>query len=550
MIRTVPAYSQPQMDTVHAVVGPVQQQQMHSAVDMTAPRGFPAPMSDNCSIVYLMSPMPSDPATIPPQSWMHAKGVPMLTTTATSANPSRPTLAQIRSPVSTTTATTASASHSLQPPRPAPSDLRWSTPMWAECSAPSSGDKLADTASSLLHGVALSVNDVSATLTNASDVSTVSNASSANGKPSPTAAGSFFVGTAPPLSPLQTPQGCFWLDSGNGTLKAMTAEEVAAAVATSMASHNAAVSAYAMSPPPLSATTATARMMLPDSMASATACSVASAPSFRAPVGPSFAAAVPGGVPYIPIMAMPPSLPPAPKTMNGLQYEYGEVYDGVVKRYNPNRGFGFLTATHHIKMDGASPADALTAAKSSHHCATSTEPAVMGRRIPVQLGDIFVHQSYMHMQGFRILPVGGRVRFRVGYKDGQQTFQAVDVQLLPQVIPQSIEAPATCVTSPNPMIASPLPADRVLNEMSVPGAKQVLCVSTPQNLANTADDWINSPVGGVSHSEAEQFFSGAKDKGLICSPLTLTPGASVNGEDEDDSPLIELAYEVYRSLEE
>lgn len=49
-------------------------------------------------------------------------------------------------------------------------------------------------------------------------------------------------------------------------------------------------------------------------------------------------------------------------------------------------------------------------------------------RTSVSLGDIFVHQSYIQMQGFRALSIGDRVVFRIGILHGREAHQAVSVQ--------------------------------------------------------------------------------------------------------------------------
>lgn len=219
----------------------------------------------------------------------------------------------------------------------------------------------------------------------------------------------------------------------------------------------------------------------------------------------------------------PPTSGSAPATsgmaghqVNGLQYSPHGLYEGYVKRYNPVRGFGFLTATHQLVSQAtndkktpsesgdnavsssslsSSSAPALAVAAASgvtqystspippaphhsqpshpgsvgdqsndgeaekgahhHHYASATVHTAGGEtnkhtdssdketemryvRVPLYVGDIFVHQSYVNMHGFRSLPVGGRVRFRVGFLNGQRSFQAVNVELLPQVLPPSM----------------------------------------------------------------------------------------------------------------
>ncbi|KAG8340550.1 hypothetical protein TRVL_08622 [Trypanosoma vivax] len=119
---------------------------------------------------------------------------------------------------------------------------------------------------------------------------------------------------------------------------------------------------------------------------------------------------------------------------NGTFYEVGEWYEGVVKRYNPMRGFGFLTATHHLRVTSAKKSVA-AAGNGDGQCGENTSnadtsiltlPEVLST--PVKIGDVFVHQSYIQMQGFRSLEVGDRVVFRIGVFQGKNHRQAVSVQ--------------------------------------------------------------------------------------------------------------------------
>ncbi|EPY16334.1 hypothetical protein STCU_11390 [Strigomonas culicis] len=150
---------------------------------------------------------------------------------------------------------------------------------------------------------------------------------------------------------------------------------------------------------------------------------------------------------------------PAPTRRNGQRYEVGVVYEGYVKRYNPVRGFGFLTATHRLPPPPASgkPAtDGVTreAQSSTDQGLSATTTAVAEGAVPVQLGDIFVHQAYVDMCGFRALPVGARVRWTVGCLPGHHAPQATDVHLLPAAPAAAeggggsgAEAPATAVAT-------------------------------------------------------------------------------------------------------
>ncbi|RNF26245.1 uncharacterized protein Tco025E_01461 [Trypanosoma conorhini] len=183
------------------------------------------------------------------------------------------------------------------------------------------------------------------------------------------------------------------------------------------------------------------------------------------------------------IMALPPHAPPAaphgPSQENGTRYELGEWYEGVVKRYNPMRGFGFLTATHHLKVISPPPLPAqqqtsITARTNTPPSPTAAIAAAAGAtqpkkldarndahmelqahvvRTPVTIGDIFLHQSYIQMQGFRALSIGDKVVFRVGVLQGKKAHQAVSVQRVPNT--ENREA----VTAPAPRVdAAPLTA--------------------------------------------------------------------------------------------
>jgi cold shock CspA family protein len=585
MFHASPAHLQPRMHPTHtaavAAAPQQQQQQMLAACAMTATtadatmfHGFPTITSDGRAMIYFMpssatstaSPLRASPTTLlQSRPLSNGSRVPATATAAaTSSSPTGKPAYLAPAWVSPPTFSTCSSPQPLQAPLHA-SDLRRSPPMLSEGPPPyaaSSADKSlatapVSTASSLLHTSSLlrsaapSVNGMSTvTTTTAFDVSTTSNTSSTVNATTSTVLCSLMPAVMPPpqaATPTQPRQPCFWIDNTTGTMRAMTAEEMAATVA-------------APPPPPPG--------------------------SFNASVASMFSASLTGAVPCVPLVAMqppPPPPPPAlPKTMNGVQYEHGELYEGFVKRYNPNRGFGFLTATYHVKPEAfaggvsttGSPAASLTAPPTS---GSATAGSVKERRIPVHLGDIFVHQSYMHMQGFRTLPVGGRVRFRVGYKDGQQTFQAVDVELLPQVVPQNMEASPTtsascAAASPATGSASSLHTERTSVSTSLSSAVQSPneAVSVPSLQSHqhqhehahlpptmSAGEFdrligpVGTPLGDDRHAEAGRcFFSAPKDKALGRSPVTLTQGESFDGDDEDDSPLVELAYEVYTSLEE
>ncbi|CBH13874.1 hypothetical protein, conserved [Trypanosoma brucei gambiense DAL972] len=139
--------------------------------------------------------------------------------------------------------------------------------------------------------------------------------------------------------------------------------------------------------------------------------------------------------------SLPTTLPS--RRGNGMMYQLGEWYEGVVKRYNPMRGFGFLTATHHLQVippDVDNRAGSVSDADGQNSQQTASPPQATLLRTPVTVGDVFVHQSYIRMQGFRALSTGDRVAFRVGKLPGKDANQAVSVQLL------STAKPATGAT--------------------------------------------------------------------------------------------------------
>lgn len=79
-------------------------------------------------------------------------------------------------------------------------------------------------------------------------------------------------------------------------------------------------------------------------------------------------------------------------------YEAGSRYEGRVKRFNPYRGYGFLTATHRLIPVNAAP-------KSAEWSGIGEEAmpeelvdidGVAHRRLPVSIGDIFVHYANIH----------------------------------------------------------------------------------------------------------------------------------------------------------
>ncbi|CAG9579299.1 conserved hypothetical protein [Leishmania major strain Friedlin] len=241
-------------------------------------------------------------------------------------------------------------------------------------------------------------------------------------------------------APPQQPQTCFWLSHTTGALTPIRKEDMMTISDTSASTNT---HSYAMPPPPT----------MPSQPSSASATSVPTylmAPqvsSFGGAMVQAFSELLSGSTAFS-VPALPlPQPPRPPKTLNGLQYHLGELYEGFVKRYNPNRGFGFLTATTHVTVvNDGSNSDSATGTPIASLNNTTTAVPTTGEaetpkeyRTPVHLGDIFVHQSSMQMEGFRTLPVGGRVRFCIGYKDGQQTLQAVNVELLPQVLPPNVE---------------------------------------------------------------------------------------------------------------
>ncbi|KAG5495851.1 hypothetical protein JIQ42_02721 [Leishmania sp. Namibia] len=335
------------------------------------------------------------------------------------------------------------------------------------------------------------------------------------------------MGVSSALSCLQMPlppsQTCFWVNHTTGALTPIRAEDM---VTISDTSAGTSTHSYAVPPPP--------PMTSQSSSVSASA-STTSVPAYltASPVSPfggamvqAFSPSLSGPTAFVLPALLPPPPPPPAKMLNGLQYQLGELYEGIVKRYNPNRGFGFLTANTHITVsnDGASdsasgtlPASLSAAAPAASGSAEAGAPKE--HHTPVHLGDIFVHQSSMHMEGFRTLPVGGRVRFRIGYKDGQQTLHAVDVELLPQVLPPNVELATSAM-------------------------------STQQTEIKGLDGKVDTTT---SAPQAAQLAIGVSDRasnGLRSEGCTIngTPPED-NGDHDGDKPLFELAYDMYSSCD-
>lgn len=324
------------------------------------------------------------------------------------------------------------------------------------------------------------------------------------------------------------PQACYWINHTTGTVTPMRPEEMTA----SSMSHSTSVPSYTVAPPPPPAPAPAMPMSVPSASAS-----VSSAPAFfMAPQGayggsivPPFSASLSGTTTYA-VPALLPLPPPPVKTLNGLQYQLGELYEGFVKRYNPNRGFGFLTATTHIafcREDAGGAAESTPSGSATEMPATATVKEV---RTAVHVGDIFVHQSYMHMQGFRTLPVGGRVRFRVGYKDGQQTFQAVEVELLPQVLPLNMEIPGfTTMAS-------------LANTGDANGAGTMMMLPATELLGGAAAPASQMPQ---TPSDAPSVVASIQSCGRA---VNYTPSDD-DGDDEEDQAVIELAFDMYSKFE-
>ncbi|AAZ11042.1 'Cold-shock' DNA-binding domain containing protein, putative [Trypanosoma equiperdum] len=156
--------------------------------------------------------------------------------------------------------------------------------------------------------------------------------------------------------------------------------------------------------------------------------------------------------PGVALAPAPPPPPPPPiaavvsRHGNGMMYGLGEWYEGIVKRYNPMRGFGFLTATHHLQVTSPSGGSGTfsdgNADGRSQQQQQTTPPQPTLERTPVAVGDVFVHQSYIRMHGFRALSAGDRVAFRVGKLPGKDANQAVSVQLLATARPVLPSTPA------------------------------------------------------------------------------------------------------------
>lgn len=252
-----------------------------------------------------------------------------------------------------------------------------------------------------------------------------------------------------------------------------------------------------------------------------------------------------------PLVAAPISATPASTTtngagakgLNGLQYQPGSTYEGYVKRYNPTRGFGFLTATHQLVSPSPTPTAPATTSQAAlfnglaiidgSHPPPSppqqqlvnpsmTRAAVaagqlLPYRCPIHLGDIFVHQSYLNMVGFRSLPVGGRVRFRVGYLEGQQTFQAVDVELLPQVTPpcpREAKADTTCLSS-NAMLP-------MMMVMQVPEVQSYSSSSSSNGHAGAT----TATAKGSPGSNVSSLMTNGESAALVWPSSTMPAGVS------------------------
>ncbi|TPP41483.1 Cold-shock DNA-binding domain family protein [Leishmania donovani] len=202
------------------------------------------------------------------------------------------------------------------------------------------------------------------------------------------------------------------------------------------------------------------------------------------------------------------------------------AFSGFVKRYNPNRGFGFLTATAHVTMvNDGSNSDSVTGTPIASLNATTTAVPTTREaetpkehRTPVHLGDIFVHQSSMQMEGFRTLPVGGRVRFRIGYKDGQQTLQAVSVELLPQVLPPNVEMASSASST------------------------QQTAAAVPNQKTESMASW--SQAAPPSICAGDSSVNARRLEGCA-----INFASEDDGDHKDDEPLIELAYDMYASFE-
>ncbi|KAG5471669.1 hypothetical protein LSCM4_03221 [Leishmania orientalis] len=399
---------------------------------------------------------------------------------------------------------------------------------------------LSSTLSRMTRDVSFSA-EVTTALDNSTTSVTSSNVGSGAAAGTATAANGTMasMGVSPALSCLQMPlplssgtmaavaqppppsQTCFWVNHTTGALTPIWAEDM---VTISDTSAGTSTHSYAVPPPP--------PMTSQSSSASASA-STTSVPAYLAasPVSPfggamvqAFSPSLSGPTAFVLPALLPPPPPPPAKMLNGLQYQLGELYEGIVKRYNPNRGFGFLTATTHITVrnDGASdsatgtlPASLSAAGAAASGSAEAGAPKE--HHTPVHLGDIFVHQSSMHMEGFRTLPVGGRVRFRIGYKDGQQTLHAVDVELLPQVLPPNVEVATSAM-------------------------------STQQTEIKGLDGKVDTTT---SAPQAAQLAIGVSDRasnGLRSEGCTIngTPSED-NGDRDGDRPLFELAYNMYSS---
>ncbi|KEG05914.1 hypothetical protein DQ04_17361000 [Trypanosoma grayi] len=236
---------------------------------------------------------------------------------------------------------------------------------------------------------------------------------------------------------------------------------------------------------------------------------------------------------------------------NGTMYKLGEWYEGVVKRYNPMRGFGFLTATHHLRVVSPQTATATSTSSQPETTGTGEEaqktPQAQVVRTPVSLGDVFVHQSYIQMDGFRSLSIGDRVVFRIGILPGKKAHQAVSVQRLNDVGTGGAEAPAGSNDTQAAAKDEPIKPEPELQQQQEQEQKQQQLLQLLHQLAvnDGNDDICNAaPARGAAHPAAVWSTDRAPE---VCTETFSLPSPLFNRDivnfqptvaaEENDEPL-------------
>lgn len=341
--------------------------------------------------------------------------------------------------------------------------------------------------------------------------------------------------------------------------------------------------------------------------------------------------------------------------VNGTQYSLFALYEGYVKRYNPVRGFGFLTAASQLIPIAAGPQpepqyfteattlphdrsdmalfehentppqglgmfggcnsrlhggrkdydgsriNVFTASTTSITDASLATPfnnphgstregdrypyAVEGgedsphdgtaltnttstpdegvryHRVRTYVGDIFVHQSNVHMKGFRSLPVGGRVRFQVGLLSGQNAFQAINVELLPQTVPAHRQPDVLSLEMSSQAVSHGLPPASRAGSTAASFTSMNYCISNdaedrdhPGTLPRPLEDslvqprLVTGPLQNPLHLAGTEARPSAID--LVSWPCNEESHRSGGpwGMGGGDEPLIELSPDVLTAI--